>query len=188
MKRVYIYIKWTFMFLGIFYLAKGLLISDIIALLIGYVGIVGFFSFEEIINKLRDFYLNNKHFFNIKEFKRVYTNVFQRTNDYSIFVYKNIKIYYKGHLIDQHVRITLDADWEIHKDFYSRVSQHLVPDGQILIQENKFGSNKDIFIPMLEKEFEYVNVFPCEVSPKIYYFLARKLNDEPTRRNMDNPE
>lgn len=39
------------------------------------------------------------------------------------------------------VDILVDQDWEIHKDFFKKIKNHLSKNGKILLQENLTGSN-----------------------------------------------
>jgi methylase of polypeptide subunit release factors len=41
---------------------------------------------------------------------------------------------------DNYQRLAVDANWEAHKEFYQHISQHLEPNGIILMQENQAGS------------------------------------------------
>ena len=44
-----------------------------------------------------------------------------------------------------------DKDWKIHKDFFDNVGDYLSKDGIIVLAENVWGSNPNIFEPMLQK-------------------------------------
>ncbi|SVD13903.1 uncharacterized protein METZ01_LOCUS366757 [marine metagenome] len=44
-----------------------------------------------------------------------------------------------------------DEGWKIHEDFFNNVSDYLTDDGIIILVENRFGSNPEIFRPMIEK-------------------------------------
>ena len=44
-----------------------------------------------------------------------------------------------------------DKDWKIHQDFFNNVGEYLTQDGVIVLAENVWGSNPDIFRPMIEK-------------------------------------
>jgi methylase of polypeptide subunit release factors len=77
---------------------------------------------------------------------------------------------------DNTSRITVDKDWQAHKNFYKNIKSHLAPDGVILMQENAAGSNVKEFEPMIDQagleitdvfvDNEYGNFLP---SLKIYY-------------------
>lgn len=77
---------------------------------------------------------------------------------------------------DNTSRITVDKDWQAHKNFYKNIKSHLAPDGVILMQENAAGSNVKEFEPMIDQagleitdvfvDDEYENFIP---SLKIYY-------------------
>jgi methylase of polypeptide subunit release factors len=73
-------------------------------------------------------------------------------------------------------RITVDKDWQAHKNFYKNIKSHLALDGVILMQENAAGSNVKEFESMIDQagleitdvfvDDEYGNFIP---SIKIYY-------------------
>jgi methylase of polypeptide subunit release factors len=73
-------------------------------------------------------------------------------------------------------RITVDKDWQAHKNFYKNIKSHLALDGVILMQENAAGSNVKEFESMIDQagleitdvfvDDEYGNFIP---SLKIYY-------------------
>jgi len=47
-------------------------------------------------------------------------------------------------------RLTTDVNWEAHKNFFSNIKKHLLPDGVILLQENHAGSTVETFQSMIE--------------------------------------
>jgi spermidine synthase len=44
-----------------------------------------------------------------------------------------------------------DPGWQIHKNFFETVSDHLTEDGVIVLQENNRGSAVETFRPMIEQ-------------------------------------
>lgn len=47
-------------------------------------------------------------------------------------------------------RIYLDKGWNIHKEFFAGVSQHLIEDGSIILLENAWGSGVNTFQKMID--------------------------------------
>lgn len=47
--------------------------------------------------------------------------------------------------------LLIDPDWKIHKNFYSKVANHLTKDGSILFIENVSGSDEKLWKEMIEK-------------------------------------
>ncbi len=52
---------------------------------------------------------------------------------------------------DNRNRITSDLNWEAHQNFFSNIKKHLTPDGIILLQENRAGSELEDFLPFIER-------------------------------------
>lgn len=42
-------------------------------------------------------------------------------------------------------RISDDAGWQVHKNFFKNIKKNLAPEGVILLQENTFGSGPELF-------------------------------------------
>ena len=51
---------------------------------------------------------------------------------------------------------TVDKMWHLHKKFYNAVNEILNPNSNIVLVENKKGSNPSIFRSMLDKNLVYV--------------------------------
>jgi methylase of polypeptide subunit release factors len=72
-----------------------------------------------------------------------------------------------------------DADWEIHREFFSDVSNHLRPGGFILLQENTLEATPDTFAAMIA-EAGLTLVFvrePSEDHPRIFYLGIKRTRD-----------
>jgi hypothetical protein len=50
-----------------------------------------------------------------------------------------------------HSYLLHDVDWKLHRDFYAKIKNHLNPGAVVVIQENRVGSNAEIFRPMIEE-------------------------------------
>lgn len=48
-------------------------------------------------------------------------------------------------------RVECDVEWDIHKEFFRNISQHMNQDSVILLQENHDGSSADLFRPWIEE-------------------------------------
>jgi predicted RNA methylase len=77
-----------------------------------------------------------------------------------------------------------DQGWSLHKNFYMNINKHLAPGGNILFQENYFGSKEEDFTEMIENgglentsSFMYKIKIEDAVNP-YYFLLTRKRNNE----------
>jgi len=72
-----------------------------------------------------------------------------------------------------------DADWEIHREFFGDVSNHLQPGGFILLQENTLEATPDTFAPMIA-DAGLTLIFVREPSadhPRIFYLGIMRTGD-----------
>jgi methylase of polypeptide subunit release factors len=49
------------------------------------------------------------------------------------------------------IRLTVDSNWNTHKNFFKYISKNLSTNGVILLQENNYGSNQKLFSYFIEK-------------------------------------
>jgi len=92
------------------------------------------------------------------------------------------------HFPDEHAGslILHDPGWQIHREFFSQVGDHLKPGGVIVLQENSEGSTAESFREMIEKaglEISFVEFGPKRRTPHphIYYIgIVRRGDDVPT--------
>jgi len=82
------------------------------------------------------------------------------------------------HFVDQYegdIRAH-DPDWQIHRDFFETVGDHLADDGVIVLQENNRGSIVETFRPMIEQSgFEIAFTdgdCPTLTSESSFYFIG----------------
>ena len=70
----------------------------------------------------------------------------------------------------------LDPDWQMHKDFYHNVGQHLRPGAPILMLESRWGKGEEDFKSFIkEGNLEFVETLPCRrQNPRLYYIHARQ--------------
>lgn len=80
-------------------------------------------------------------------------------------------------------RIMDDPNWDIHRNFYNKISNYLTDDGVILIQENMDGSKPEHFTEMIESNnLEIIDVikspawFEESTHLMIYYIQIHKNN------------
>jgi tRNA1(Val) A37 N6-methylase TrmN6 len=74
-------------------------------------------------------------------------------------------------------RISVDINWNTHKDFFKRIKKNLSKDGVILLQENRYGSNVQTFMNFIESyDLQVTDAFFHENSKydKIFYYLEIK--------------
>jgi hypothetical protein len=96
-----------------------------------------------------------------------------------VSVYQSDKIVSNPpHFVDQYegdIRAH-DPDWQIHRDFFETVSDHLAEDGVIVLQENNRGSIVETFRPMIEQSgFEIAFTdgdYPTLTSESSFYFIG----------------
>jgi len=80
------------------------------------------------------------------------------------------------HFIDQYegdIRAH-DPDWNIHREFFSTISQHLEEDGVIVLQENNRGSTVETFREMIEHaglEIAFTHGDSKELTSKSEFFF-----------------
>jgi len=66
----------------------------------------------------------------------------------------------------------LDKDWNIHRDFFSNVSEYLEKDGCILLMENIKGSNLGTFNSMIiENNLKVTQAFPSKEWPEDIWYM-----------------
>lgn len=73
-------------------------------------------------------------------------------------------------------RINHDPEWSVHRDFFSRIGQHLTPNGMILLQENRRGSKPQTFQSMIEQNGLRIAdsyASPAWIQNGIYYLEIR---------------
>ena len=82
------------------------------------------------------------------------------------------------HFIDQYegdIRAH-DPNWQIHRNFFETVGDHLAKDGVIILQENNRGSVVETFRPMIEQSgFEIFFTdgdYPASQREFVHFFLA----------------
>jgi methylase of polypeptide subunit release factors len=54
--------------------------------------------------------------------------------------------------------IKYDPDWKFHKHFLNNVHDYLNDNGSVVLIENHFGSDKNIFLDMIDKDIFHVDV------------------------------
>src|SRR3989344_2262341 len=70
--------------------------------------------------------------------------------------------------------INIDPGWKIHKEFYAKISKHLVTNGSILFSENAVGSSPKLWKKLIEKnKLSFKRIIWYE--PKIYQRFIRCL-------------
>ena len=69
-----------------------------------------------------------------------------------------------------------DPEWQIHRNFFETVSDHLAADGVIVLQENNRGSVVETFRPMIEQSgFEIFFTrgdYPTLTEKSSFYFIG----------------
>lgn len=80
--------------------------------------------------------------------------------------------HYDRPYINDNSRIADDPNWEIHREFYNKISKYLSDDGVILIQENEDGSKPEMFYEMIASA--NLKVIDIVKSPN-YYKTAPEL-------------
>jgi cyclopropane fatty-acyl-phospholipid synthase-like methyltransferase len=74
----------------------------------------------------------------------------------------------------------VDLNWEIHKNFFKNVNDHLTEDGRIFLMENAKGSDPDTFKDMIEENGLVISrVYPSQQFPNDTWYLeiVKKGND-----------
>jgi methylase of polypeptide subunit release factors len=82
------------------------------------------------------------------------------------------------HFVDQYegdIRAH-DPDWQIQRNFFETVSDHLAEDGVIVLQENNRGSTVEAFRPMIEQSgFDIAFMdgdYPTLTRESSFYFIG----------------
>jgi methylase of polypeptide subunit release factors len=82
------------------------------------------------------------------------------------------------HFVDQYegdIRAH-DPDWQIHKNFFGMVSDHLAEEGVIVLQENNRGSTVETFRSMIEQSgleiFFTHGDYPALTTESSFYFIG----------------
>lgn len=74
-----------------------------------------------------------------------------------------------------HPRLSVDAGWRLHEDFYSGLAAHLKDGGRALVQETRSHSCADDFRPMIEAGgLEVEAVLDNKIHSDIYYLSVAK--------------
>jgi predicted RNA methylase len=79
-----------------------------------------------------------------------------------------------------------DADWHLHREFFSSVSRFLNPSATIVLQENNRGSTAETFRPIID-EAGLTMIFAAEGRPqrtlydRFYYVGVMRRGDQPPR-------
>ena len=78
----------------------------------------------------------------------------------------------------QTIVINVDKNWEIHRSFYTDISEYLNPNGSILLVENGRGSSPKVFYDMIKKNgLRVAEVIKCNLNrPSKFYFMLVKKN------------
>lgn len=90
----------------------------------------------------------------------------------------NLVVSNPPHFIDQYLGDIRahDPDWRIHREFFATVSDHLAPDGVIVLQENNSGSVVSTFRPMIEQSgLDIIFVhgdYPSLTPESSFYFIV----------------
>jgi 16S rRNA G966 N2-methylase RsmD len=71
-------------------------------------------------------------------------------------------------------RRNVDLDWQIHREFFSNIGQHLNPGAVILLQECSTSSGPDMFRSMVEEHGLYINDCYWEPGNQSWYYLEVK--------------
>ena len=72
-------------------------------------------------------------------------------------------------------RRAVDNDWQIHRDFFANIGQHMNDNGIILLQEASNASGPDTFRDMIEQNGMYISNYYWEPRiEKIYYLEIKK--------------
>jgi tRNA1(Val) A37 N6-methylase TrmN6 len=69
---------------------------------------------------------------------------------------------------NHHQRITLDRQWQTHKDFFAHIASHLEPDGVILLEE---VYHVDEFKPMIDKSGLKIKRMFAEKQDNVVWYL-----------------
>ena len=80
--------------------------------------------------------------------------------------------------LPQTIVINVDKNWEIHRSFYTDISEYLNPNGSILLVENGRGSSPKVFYDMIKKNgLRVAEVIKCNLNrPSKFYFMLVKKN------------
>ena len=73
---------------------------------------------------------------------------------------------------NSHSRITVDSQWQCHKDFFAHIAGHLEPDGVILLQEIY---HVDEFKPLIDKAGLVITKMFSEKNNPLPWYLELKL-------------
>lgn len=68
-------------------------------------------------------------------------------------------------------RLAEDFNWNIHREFFSRISSHLNENAVILLQEHSYASGPRMFRPMIEESGLKIKECYYEPEYREYYYL-----------------